>query len=172
MPMTDDELRALPWTRDLMTREELKNWVATRKAAGRAIDIATCELGRWHAYDPDPYGVRELLGELHPEERSIGTNRFVRSPESRGWVHEGDLPCDKGRGMYDRIYREAALFEAATERHPGWHRLGVNASRIDDNAPDYPELLEWFRRSFPGEARAIEAHVDEDRLRRQRQRRQ
>jgi hypothetical protein len=70
---------------------------------------------------------------------------------------------DKGLTMYDRIYREAAAFEAATDRHPGWHRSGV---KIDDSAPDYPELLEWYRRSFPDETRAIEARVGEDRLRR------
>jgi hypothetical protein len=46
---TDNELHAMPWTRDLMTAEESAAWVATREAAGRAIDIATCELGRWAA---------------------------------------------------------------------------------------------------------------------------
>jgi len=50
--------------------------------AGRAIDIETCEIGKWEAYDADPYGYQEL----HPEMQQIGTNCFVRSPESRGWV--------------------------------------------------------------------------------------
>jgi hypothetical protein len=39
----------------------------------------------------------------------VGTNRFVRGPHSRGWVWEGDLPVQKGKAMYDRIYREAAV---------------------------------------------------------------
>lgn len=130
MPMTDDELRCMTWTRNPMTREEPETWVATRKAAGRTIDIATCEFGRWPAYDAAPYGVREL----HPEMRQIGTNRFVRSPESRGWVWEGDLPSQKIKAMYDRIARERAVFDAATQRHSGWHRLRVNATKIDDSA--------------------------------------
>jgi hypothetical protein len=36
----------------------------------------------------------------------IGTNRFVRSPNSRGWIYEGALPIAKGHAMYDRIERE------------------------------------------------------------------
>jgi hypothetical protein len=108
MPMTDDEMRAMPWTRDLMTREELENWVATRKAVGCAIDIATAELGAWKAFDADPYGVREL----HPDMQQVGTNRFLRSPESRGWVCEEDLPVDSVTSLHDRIAREGAVFRA------------------------------------------------------------
>ncbi len=159
-PITEEEIRAMPWTRDLMTAEQLQEWVASREEAGRAIDIATCELGRWAAYDCDPYGVRDLPEQM----QQIGTNRFVRSPESRGWVHEGDLPTDKGNAMYDRIHCEWALFVAATEKHPGWRPRG-NArypTRIDDTAPEFPELIEWFRKSFPHEASAIEAAVVEE----------
>jgi len=167
MPVTDDELRAMLWTSDLMTREEPETWVATRKAAGRAIDIETCELGYRYAYDPDPYGVPELLGELHPEERSIGKSWFVRSPESRGWVYEGDLPVHIAEAMYHRIDRERAARMAAAKRHPDWHLAdGGWPVRIDDNATDDLELIEWFRTNFPGETRAIEARVEEDRLQR------
>jgi hypothetical protein len=49
---------------------------------------------------------------LNEEMRQVGTNRFVRSAESRGWVHEGDLPLEKGRAMYDRIKREYAQWQA------------------------------------------------------------
>jgi hypothetical protein len=99
-----DVLHAMPWTRDQMTPEEMQEWVASRKEAGRQIDIATCELGRWYAYDADPYGADPDLPE---EMQQVGTNRFVRSPESRGWVCEDDLPLDKVEAMYDRIHREA-----------------------------------------------------------------
>jgi hypothetical protein len=34
--MTDDELNRMPWTCNLMTPEEFKDWVATRPDAGRA----------------------------------------------------------------------------------------------------------------------------------------
>jgi hypothetical protein len=100
-----DVLHAMPWTRDQMTPEGMREWVASRKEAGRQIDVETCELGRWHAYDADPYGADPDLPE---EMRQLGTNRFVRSPESRGWVCEDDLPPDKVTAMYDRIRREYA----------------------------------------------------------------
>ena len=105
--MTDDEMQRMPWTRGLMNKEELQQWFASRIEAGRAIDIETCELGCWAAYDFDPYGVDPDLPE---EMQQVGTNRFVRSPESRGWVHEGDLPPAKGKSMYDRIAREADTY--------------------------------------------------------------
>lgn len=56
-----------------------------REDAGRAIDIETCELGRWPANDRDPYGILEAKGELPEAMFQIWTNRWVRSPESRGW---------------------------------------------------------------------------------------
>ena len=101
-----DKLTAMPWTRDQMTLAEFELWVASRKEAGLKIDIETCELGRWYAHDLDPYGVLLAKGELPDELQQIGTNRFVRSSESRGWVHEGDLPTAKGQAIYDRIGRD------------------------------------------------------------------
>lgn len=89
-----------------MTLDEFEQWVASRKEAGLAIDIGTCELGCWHAYDCDPYGLRTAKGELPEEMQQIGTNRFVRSADSNGWVHESDLSVEKGSAMYDRIRRE------------------------------------------------------------------
>ncbi len=157
LAMTDDELSRMPWTRELMAPEELKDWVATRPAAGLAIDIETCGLGCWAAYDADPYGVRG--DDLSDEMKQVGTNRWVRSPESRGWVHEGDLPSQKAAAMYDRITREYALWEAAVERHAGWRPNGRNPIKVDPDAPDWRGLIAWFRSSFPDEARAIEARV-------------
>jgi hypothetical protein len=102
--MTDYEIHRMPWTRDLMTKEELHQWVASREKAGHAIDIETCELGRWHACDLDPYGINP---ELPEELQQIGTNRFVRNPRSRGWVCENDLPPDKAMALYRRTERES-----------------------------------------------------------------
>jgi hypothetical protein len=112
--MTDDEINRMPWTRELMGHAEFQEWLASRKAAGAAIDIETCELGRWHAYDADPYGARPDLPE---EMQQIGSTRWVRSPESRGWVNEEDLPEASGIAMYDRIHREwdALLAEEAAK---------------------------------------------------------
>jgi hypothetical protein len=111
MPITEDEIQRMPWTRDLMTDDELKRWVESRKEAGLAINIDSCELGRWYANDLDPYGVSRDP-DLYVQ---VGTNRFVRSPESDGWVNEGDLPVEKVWAMYDRIDRE---WEARAEAHP------------------------------------------------------
>ncbi len=107
-----DKMHAMPWTRDQLTKEELQPWLASRKAVGAKIDIETCELGRWAACDCDPYGVRPDLPE---EMQQVGTNRFVRSPESIGWVNEEDLPLAKVNAMYDRIERERLTYARA---HP------------------------------------------------------
>jgi hypothetical protein len=52
-----EKIHAMPWTRDQMTKDELRQ-LASREEAGRLIDVETCELGRWAAYDADPYGIR------------------------------------------------------------------------------------------------------------------
>jgi hypothetical protein len=120
MPITEDEIQRMPWTRQLMTEEELQQWVASRKEAGLRIDIETCELARWPANDLDPYGVSHDP-DLYVQ---IGTNRFVRSSTSNGWINEEDLPIEKARAMYDRIHRE---WEAWAEAHP--HYPGVRHVR-------------------------------------------
>src|SRR5262249_48793228 len=79
-------LQAMPWTHNKITLVEFEQWVARRAEAGRAIDIETCELGRWPAYDADPYGLQDRRGDLPEEMKQVGTNRFVRSPDSGGWV--------------------------------------------------------------------------------------
>jgi hypothetical protein len=94
----------LPWTRDQLTVDEFTAWVASREQAATAIDIATCELGIWAALDLDPYGLKELLGQ--DVYQQVGTNRFVRSPESQGWVWEGNLSREQISAMYARINRE------------------------------------------------------------------
>jgi hypothetical protein len=79
-PITEDEITRLPGTKELMTEEEFNQWRATRKAAGEAIDIETCELAVWHADDAaDPYG-RDDDREWY----QAGKHEWVRSPESRG----------------------------------------------------------------------------------------
>jgi hypothetical protein len=113
--MMDVEIDRMPWTRDLMTSEEMQQWVASREEAGLKIDIETCELGCWYAYDCDPYGARPDLPE---EMKQIGTNRFVRSAESRGWVCEDDLPLASVEAMYERIHREADTYESQATKGP------------------------------------------------------
>jgi hypothetical protein len=107
----------MPWSRDEMTDDQLRAWLASRKDVGLEIDIETCEIGRWPANaNGDPYGIREMLGEEdHLEKGYTDKFNFVRSPDSNGWVCEGDLPVEKARAMYDRIHRE---WEAYAREHP------------------------------------------------------
>jgi hypothetical protein len=95
-PMNDKEMNCMPWTRHLMTKEDFQGWIASREAVGREINIETCELGKWAASDADAYAGADTT--LNEEMRQVGTNRFVRSAESRGWVHEGDLPPAESQG--------------------------------------------------------------------------
>ena len=81
---------------------DIREWLASRKEAGLKIDIKTCEVGSWHAYDLDPYG---LDPDLPEELQQIGRNHFVRSPESRGWISVDDLPPEKIDALYDRFER-------------------------------------------------------------------
>ena len=87
--MDERDLQLMPWKRDLMTDDELRQWLASREEAGSKIDVETCEIGCWYAGSFDPYGVREGLGDLSPElDGYIDKFNFVRSPESSGWVCE------------------------------------------------------------------------------------
>ena len=92
--ITTDEMHDMPWTRELMTAEQLAQWIATRKDAGAAIDIETCDLDSWYCHDLDVYGLEERKDNLPEEEQIIGRNYFVRSPDSNGWVHVDDLPLE------------------------------------------------------------------------------
>ena len=99
----------MPWSRHEMTHEQLRKWLASREEAGKLIDIETCEIGCWYANaNGDVYEIRgDILGEEeHLEKGHTDKFNFVRSPDSDGWVCEGDLPPAKGMALYDRIYRE------------------------------------------------------------------
>ena len=107
--LTNDEMSRMPWTRYQMTDRELRQWLAGRQEAGRAINIQACEIGCWYVNELDEYGILKQLGELHPElvDVSINNWNFVRSSESNGWVSEGDLPIAKALALFDRIRCEA-----------------------------------------------------------------
>jgi hypothetical protein len=104
----DDRMANLPWTNGDLSLEEFKAWVASRAEAGKAVDIETCDLGDWHTYVIDSYGVRARAGQLSEEMQQIGRNRFVRSPGSKGWVCEDDLSPASREALRARIRREAA----------------------------------------------------------------
>jgi len=102
---TGDTMQALPWTGGELSDHDFREWVASRKQAGAAIDIETCEIGQWHAYDLDPYGMRYRFGELPDELQQVGRNEFVRSPTSNGWISTDDLSAEKVKALYARIER-------------------------------------------------------------------
>jgi hypothetical protein len=79
-----------------MTKEE---FLVNRKAAGREIDVETCDILKWYADLEDPYGIDR------PVSGCIGRITFVASAESDGWVDEADLPEDKALALNARIER-------------------------------------------------------------------
>jgi hypothetical protein len=87
--------------RELQRREKI---LAECEAAGKAIDVETCEIIHTYADDLDPYN-------LGCESYQSGRNLFVWSADSDGWVWEGDLPEAKQRALLARIERERAAKE-------------------------------------------------------------
>jgi hypothetical protein len=69
--------------------EYVKQWLAIRQEAGLRIDPEVAEVGSWHAYTVDPYGV---CPDLPEEARTHGRESFARSPRSDVWVLSDDLP--------------------------------------------------------------------------------
>jgi L-rhamnose isomerase len=80
-----DWRKELPFTSYRMEPEEFKAWVAGRKEAGMKIDVETCEI-MCREFKADDYG--------------------VRTPDSDGWVYEGDLPEAAVKALHVRIRRE------------------------------------------------------------------
>jgi hypothetical protein len=79
------KLHAMPWSRTQFTHDQLREWLASRKEAGKSINIETCEIGCWYANpNGDVYGIRgDILGEEdHLEKGYSDKFNFVRSPES------------------------------------------------------------------------------------------
>jgi len=116
--MRGEKMQIMPWSRDQLTIDELREWLASREEAGSKIDIATCEIGWWYGEVGDPYGIYQELGE-YEEHSCIGRERFVRTPESNGWVSIHDLSKEKVRAFYERIdpqYRKRNEAREAAER--------------------------------------------------------
>jgi hypothetical protein len=99
-------LHAMPWTYKQMSEQELRWWLASRKEAAREINVETCEVGCWFADEQDPYGFENIIDKTEDTEASINRCRFVRSPESNGWIWVGDLPTEKLKALSDRGDRE------------------------------------------------------------------
>ena len=113
----NDILSRMPWTRDQLTRAQLDAWLASRKEAGRVIDIQTCELGRWKAYDCDPYGARPDLPE---EMQQVGTNRFVALAHKQRLDQRGRPSGREGPGdVWSHRARESCSTISGNDPHGG-----------------------------------------------------
>jgi len=102
-----DNLHDMPHTARSMTREEFVNWIATRKEAGAAIKIDAAELKGWWSPVSDPYELSlwtpEGLEPSRNDSPEVIPHFFLRDPETRGWIWQGDLPDDKRAKMQVRI---------------------------------------------------------------------
>ena len=89
--MTEDQLHKMPWTRHLMTNEELRQWLASRSKAGCQINAETCEIGGWYVNEVDEYGISANFWANCTQRRSefqlITVFSFAR-PEQRLGVGE------------------------------------------------------------------------------------
>jgi hypothetical protein len=88
---------------------------------------------------------------------------FVRSRESLGWVHEGDLPAEKKRAVWDRLKLEGALLTAYFGDYDRLKEVGSLRPKIDANGRAYYTLLDW-KNSFPEKVRAIGEKVRADQV--------
>jgi hypothetical protein len=107
MTMTEDEIQNMPNASDLMSKEEFAAWIAGRKEVGAKIDIGTAKLQGWWAPEGDPYAFSwwapKGVNRNYDDSPEAHPYFFVRDPESRGWVWQGDLPDDKPATMQARI---------------------------------------------------------------------
>ena len=83
-------------TKDRMTKEE---FLASRKAAGRVIDVETCKIMTRYTNLCDPYCLNP------PPRRSYNDVLWVASDET-GAVYVDDLPEDKARALLARLARD------------------------------------------------------------------
>src|SRR5262245_37998056 len=86
-------------TPDAPNEAKKKEWLATRKEAGREIDPETAEVMETTGCFFDPYNINP---ELFEEERPVGRVLFARSPGSDIWVVWGDLPRATEKALWDK----------------------------------------------------------------------
>jgi hypothetical protein len=129
-------------TSDLARRRE--EYLESRIAAGRVIDVETCEIEWWWARIVDPYGVDP------DSDPCVGRVTFVISAESDGPVCYYDLPEDKRRALDARIDRESRAPTTAEGVRDVLLREYVRAvAALDDVIYDLVILVDVGGR-FPG----------------------
>jgi hypothetical protein len=150
LDMTADEIQNMPMTSAPLTQEEFAAWIASRKEAGAKIDVTTAELKGWWTSEGDPYGLYRWAPECtHESGDEQRPHYFVRNPQSRGWVWQGDLPDDKRAAMQARIDDHNRKVKEFTERCRAAGRLiDVNTCEQhwewgDELDPYYMELAPY-----------------------------
>ena len=91
--------------------DEVKEWLAIRKEAGRKIDPETAEVEWIYAQVIDPYGV---YPEPPEEYDCIGREYFARSPGSDIWVSFGDLSAVTSKALWEK-HKAKLAFPAGLE---------------------------------------------------------
>jgi hypothetical protein len=100
-----DDKRAIMQARIDEHDRKVEEFCADRRAAGRLIDIETCE-GHWDwADERDPYGI-----ELAPY-GCVNRVSFVRNKDSDDWICVDDLPAEKRQALDERFKRERSARE-------------------------------------------------------------
>jgi hypothetical protein len=73
-----------PWRLHELTEDECREWLPSRKEAGREIDVGTCEIGRWYVNWIDAYGiVRRPRASAVAGTLAAALASALRAPEER-----------------------------------------------------------------------------------------
>jgi hypothetical protein len=129
--LTAEEMQDMPWGSENLTTIEFLYWYASRKAAGKTIDVKTCEISVWHCHWHDVYGLLDRLN-LIPDNYSdcIGKEVFVRAPGSNGWVAIDDLPSTIAKKLKVRMDREREAYRKANPSPQHDPRVAAETLRI------------------------------------------
>jgi hypothetical protein len=91
----------------MMTKIDLEQFLAVRKAEGQRIDPRTAEV-HWHYGQVlDPYGIYHLSAE----EECISRMYFARAPGRDLWVSFYDLPEETSDALWE-AHRHQLVFPA------------------------------------------------------------
>jgi hypothetical protein len=88
-----------------MSKSEIAEFLAVRKAEGLKIDPNTAEVDWEYGQCGDPYGVYDIVGEA----AQIGRTYFARAPGSSIWVEFGDLPASTRDALWKAHKHELAF---------------------------------------------------------------
>jgi hypothetical protein len=111
--------------------QEIEQWLAVRKEEGLRIDPETAEVMWTYGQTMDPYNLEG--GDLPAELWQVGREYFARAPESRIWVHFGDLPKAVEKALWAKHSSQLA-FPAGLGEIPKTTRLAKLVKRLESEA--------------------------------------